>query len=173
MTIRTLSGFVLTVASFTSFVGCQSSAPVEKAKSAASNDHGHDHKDGDHAHAGHGAGPHDGTMADWGGGKYHVEFTVDHDRKEATVYLVGSDEKSPSPIKADKILLTIKQPQVQVELTAQPLDGEVNGISSRFVGADESLGVVQEFAGTISGEVEGTPYSGEFAEETHAGHNHN
>ena len=172
MTIRLLTGVALTVASLAWFVGCQPSAPAPKTDSSASSDHGHDHKDGDHAHSGHGAGPHDGTMADWGGGKYHVEFCVDHDKKEAIVYLVGSDEKSPSPIKADKILLTIKQPQFQVELTAKPLDGEAGGISSRFVGVHDSLGVVQEFAGTISGEVDGTPYSGEFAEEAHVGHDH-
>ena len=172
MTIRSLTGFALTVASLTWFVGCQPSAPAPKTSGAASSDHGHDHKAGDHAHSGHGAGPHDGTMADWGGGKYHVEFTVDHDKKEATVYLFGSDEKSPSPIKADKILLTVKQPQFQVELVAKPLDGEANGVSSRFVGVHDSLGVVQEFAGTISGEVDGTPYSGEFAEEAHTGHDH-
>ena len=172
MTIRSLTGVALTVASLIWFVGCEPSAPAPKTASSASSDHGHEHKEGDHAHSGHGAGPHDGTMADWGGGKYHVEFTVDHDKKEATVYLVGSDEKSPSPIKADKILLTIKQPQFLVELSAKPLDGEAGGISSRFVGAHDSLGVVQEFAGTISGEVAGTPYSGEFAEEAHVGHDH-
>ncbi|MCO8123365.1 hypothetical protein NHH03_16565 [Stieleria sp. TO1_6] len=42
----------------------------------------------DHSVAGHGhrAGPHDGTIADWGGGKYHVEFTVDHGKTQATAY---------------------------------------------------------------------------------------
>jgi hypothetical protein len=102
MTIRSLTGVALTIASLTWFVGCEPSAPATKTASSASSDHGHDHKEGDHAHSGHGAGPHDGTMADWGGGKYHVEFTVDHDKKEATVYLVGSDEKSASPIKATR-----------------------------------------------------------------------
>jgi len=172
MKIRTITGIALAVVSLSWIVGCQPSAPTKKTSSSASSDHGHDQKEGDHAHAGHGAGPHDGTMADWGGGKYHVEFTVDHDKKEATVYLLGSDEKSPSPIKADKILLTIKQPQFQMELAAKPLDGEANGVSSRFVGVHDSLGVVQEFAGTISGEADGTPYSGEFAEEAHVGRDH-
>ena len=143
-----------------------------KDSSSVSSDHGYNHKEGDHAHAGHGAGPHDGTIADWGGGTYHVEFTVDHDKKEATVYLIGSDEKSPSPIKADKILLTIKQPQFQVELASKPLDGEASGVSSRFVGVHDSLSVVHEFAGTISGEVDGTPYTGDVAEEAHVGHDH-
>ena len=56
--------------------------------------------------------------------------------------------------------------------TVNLVRGESNGVSSRFVGVHDSLGVVQEFAGTISGEVDGTPYSGEFAEEAHVGHDH-
>ncbi len=111
-------------------------------------------------------------MADWGGGKYHVEFNVDHDKKEAIVYVLGGDEKTPAPIKADKVLLTIKQPPFQVELAAKPLEGESKGISSRFIGNHDSLGIVQEFAGMISAEVDGTPYAGEFAEEAHVGHDH-
>ncbi len=119
----------------------------------------------------HGAGPHGGTLTDWGGGAYHVEFTVDHDKKEVTVYLIGSDEKSPAPIKADKVNLVINEPMTEMELTAKPLDGETEGLSSRFVGTHDTIGIVKEFAGTISGTIEGTPYTGDFKEEPHdAGH---
>lgn len=122
---------------------------------------------------GHGAGPHGGTLTDWGGGAYHVEFTVDHDKKESVVYILGSDEKTPAPIKADKVLLSINEPQFQVELTAQPLEGEAEGMSSRFVGTHDNLGIVREFAGTISAEADGTPYAADFKEEPHdAGHSH-
>jgi hypothetical protein len=41
-----------------------------------------------------------GAVAHWGGGKYHVEFKPDHDKKEATVWILGSDEKTAVPIKA-------------------------------------------------------------------------
>lgn len=133
----------------------------------AKDDHGHAH-----GHDGHGAGPHDGTLADWGGGKFHVEFTVDHDKQEATVYILGDDEKTATPIKASTILLNINAPKFQVELAAAPLDGEAEGTASRFVGKHESLGKVQEFAGSISGEVDGTPYVGEFKEEAHGEHGH-
>ncbi len=126
----------------------------------ARGDHGH-------KHATHGAGPHDGAVADWGGGKFHVEFTVDHDKQEAAVYILGDDEKTAAPVKAANILLSINDPKFQVELTAAPLQGEAEGTASRFVGKHESLGKVQEFAGTISGEVDGTPYVGEFKEEPH------
>src|SRR3954467_12372621 len=44
-------------------------------------------------HAAHGGGPRGGAVADWGGGQYHVEFTVDHPKQEATVYILGGDEK--------------------------------------------------------------------------------
>lgn len=125
-----------------------------------------------HSHSGHGAGPHDGTLADWGGGKYHVEFTVDHGKQEATVYILGGDEKTPTPVKTDKLLLSINDPKFQVDLAATPLEGEKDGVSSRFVGKHENLGKVQEFAGTISGEVDGTPYAGDFKEEPHGEHGH-
>ena len=118
-------------------------------------------------HAAHGAGPHEGAVADWGGGKFHVEFTVDHDKQEATVYVLGDDEKTATPIKAATILLSINAPKFQVELVAAPLEGEADGKASRFVGKHESLGKVQEFAGSISGEVDGTPYVGDFKEEPH------
>lgn len=145
--------------------------PPANAEKSAKSDHDHDHvhphkDDGGHSH---GAGPHGGTVADWGGGKFHVEFLVDHAKQEATVYVLGSDEKTPTPIKTTegKLVLTITQPPFQVDLTAQPLEGEADGNSSRFVGKHEKLGNTQEFAGTIVGEVDGTPYAGDFKEEPH------
>ena len=123
-------------------------------------------------HAAHGAGPHEGAVADWGGGKFHVEFTVDHDKQEATVFVLGDDEKTATPIKAASILLSINDPKFQVELAAAPLEGEAEGTASRFVGKHESLGKVQEFAGTISGEVDGTPYVGDFKEEANGADSH-
>jgi hypothetical protein len=112
----------------------------------------------------HGSGPHGGAIADLGGGAYHAEFTVDHDAKQSTVYVLGSDGKTAAPIKASKLVLTINEPSYEVELNAQPMPGETGGESSRFVGQHENFGIVREFAGTISGEFDGTPYVGEFAE---------
>jgi hypothetical protein len=156
-------------------VGCsQAPAPAKapaKAAAVKASDHGHSH---DNDHHSHGAGPHDGTLADWGGGKYHVEFTVDHDKKEAVIYVLGSDEKTAAPVKtADgKLLLTIREPAFQVEFVARPLAGEGDGKSSCYGGTHESLGIIREFTGTISGEVDGTPFAGEFAEQPHGDHDH-
>lgn len=161
------------------FVGCNQPGSVEKdATTATADDHGHDHPHDDHerdhsveGHA-HGEGPHGGTIADWGGGKYHVEFTVDHDKQTATVFILGTDEKTPAPIASETVELSILEPQFQVTLTPSPQENDPEGLASRFVGTDEKLGVVQEFAGTMTAVVDGTPYSGDFKEEAHGDHEH-
>lgn len=104
-------------------------------------------------------------MADWGGGKYHVEFTVNHDRQEATVYILGSDARSAAPVKAEKLLLSIADPRFQLDLLPKPRSGEPAGAASRFVGKHKNLGQVREFGGTISAEVDATPYAADFQEE--------
>jgi len=136
--------------------------PAAQQSNRSSTSESGQEKSGGHSH---GAGPHGGTLADWGGGAYHVEFTVDHDKKEATVYVLGSDEKTSEPIIAESVLLTIKNPQMQIELLPMPLDGESGGKSSRFVGTHDGLATVMEYEGTLSAEVDGTPYAGNFMEE--------
>jgi hypothetical protein len=173
-----LTSAVAALASLSIAVGCQDSAAPEPAATpaaATASEHGHEHAEGEEAHAhghSHDAGPHDGTLADWGGGKYHVEFIVDHNKQEATVYILGEDAKSAAPIKTDKISLIIGDLEIETDLLAAPLDGETDGLASRFVGKHEQLAVVQEYAGTITGEIEGTPYTGDFKEEAHAAHDH-
>lgn len=119
----------------------------------------------------HGEGPHGGAIGDWGGGKYHFEFTVSHPKKEARVYILGSDETTPAPIKAKdgQLLLSVKgvktKESFEVTLKADPQKGDPEGKASSFVGTHEKLGVEQEFEGTVSGEADGTPYTGTFKEE--------
>lgn len=48
---------------------------------------------------------------------------------------------------------------------ADPQKGDPEGKASRFIGKDDKLGVVQEFAGTLSGEADGTPCTGDVKEE--------
>lgn len=157
-------------------VGCGEAgnqAPVaQPSDSAADHGHAHDGEEGhDHEHGHtHGPGPHGGTVADWGGGKYHVEFTVDHDKKEATVYILGGDQKTAEPIAAKSLLLTITKPEMQVDLLPAPMDGETAELCSKFTGTHEGLATVMEYEGIISAEVDGTPYAGNFKEE--AGHEH-
>lgn len=173
MKAKRIPATLVAVATIGFAVGCDSAAPPTPAPApanptASADDHGHPHEDGEgHGEHGHGEGPHEGTLADWGGGAYHVEFTVSHPKQEATVYILGSDEKTASPIAAQEIQLTIVDPAMDVTLKASPQEGDPEGQSSRFVGNHESLGVVQEYEGTISGVIEETPYTGSFKEVAH------
>jgi hypothetical protein len=158
MARKTMAGFAL-LAAF-AFAGC--SQPGQSAKgSAANGGNKHDEKD---AHA-HGAGPHGGPIFDLG--RFHGEFTVDHGKQEVTIYIYGNDEKTPKPVAAEKLDLTIKSPAFTVELKPQPLDREPAGKSSRFVGKHEKFGHKQEFEGTVVGVIEGKPSQGQFKEEEH------
>lgn len=56
---------------------------------------------------------------------------------------------------------------MQVTLKAAPIESDPAGKASRFVGNHEKLGVVQEYARTISGVIDGTPNSGDFKEAAH------
>ena len=45
----------------------------------------------------HGKGPNGGVVFDIG--KYHAEITVNHDKKECMIVLLGPEEKNPHPRK--------------------------------------------------------------------------
>lgn len=125
---------------------------------AKKDDHDHDHDDHDH-----GPGPHKGKVFDFG--KYHAEFVVDHDAKEVSVYIHNSSLKKQIPIDVEKLLLSIDSPKFQVDLLPKPMDGEAKGSSSRFVAKHDNFGKKQEFAGTVSGEIQGKPVTGDFKEK--------
>ena len=123
MPIRTSLILVVAIAIF---VGC------EETKNKVADDPGtHTHADGTtHANHGHSHNnpPHGGTVCDWRGGKYHVEFTVNHDQNQATVYILGDDVKSAAPIAAEEINLAINSPKVQIVLKANPQEGDGEGV---------------------------------------------
>jgi hypothetical protein len=122
-----------------------------------------DDKEPEHDHL---PGPHGGTVLDFG--KWHAELCTDRGKAQATVYVLGSDEKTPAPIKAEKLLLSVKEPAFQVELKAAPQDGDPAGAASRFVGTHDYVGKGQDLAGTLSGVVDGKPYAGDFKQEPEA-----
>src|SRR5581483_9461426 len=64
------------------------------------------------------AGPPGGALADWGDERYHAEFTVDHGKRQATVYILDGSAKRAAPIDAETITLSLAnvQPPVQVTL---------------------------------------------------------
>jgi hypothetical protein len=154
-----LVGVGLLVLALAVFTGCnnqQSNTPTEGDKAVK--------KVGDDDHD-HGPGPHNGTII--GFGKWHGEFTVNHKTKEATVYTLKADAETAAPLQIEKPLLSLKNPQFQVELKAQPQEGDPAGRSSRYVAKHENFGREQEFEGTLSGVVNSKPYAGDFKEEEH------
>ncbi len=161
----TLSGSVALIAALALTAGCAKPTATSPKGDAKAN------KADKGEHGDHGAGPHGGAIGDWGGGKYHIEFTVSHPKKEARVYILGKDEKTPTPIVAKDGQLALKIKGVKtkeafdVVLKAEPQTGDPAGKASCFVGTHEQLGVEQEFEGTVSGEANGTPYTGDFKEE--------
>ncbi len=147
-------------------VGCSSTpttAKKEKDNVVKSNGH-HEH----------GEGPHGGVIFDLG--KYHAEFKPDHGKKEATLYILGDDEKTAVPIAVDKLELSVKEtkaengkvvPAFTVELKASPQKDDPSGKSSRFVGQHDSFANEADFAGTVVGKVDGKPIDGSFEEKEH------
>lgn len=148
-------------------VGCSKKEKGQVAKGDDKKDAKKDSKKDDHGHAHE--GPNGGALAEWGEEKFHAEFTVDHDKKQATVYILDGSAKKYSPIAAESVMLTISnlKPPIQVILKSDPQKDDSKGRSSRFTGTHEKLATVMEFKGEISGTVDGTPYAGTFAEESH------
>ncbi|MDX1962000.1 MAG: hypothetical protein SFX18_02530 [Pirellulales bacterium] len=116
----------------------------------------------------HGTGPNGGVVFDLG--SHHAEFTVDHGKKECTVLFLGSDEKTPSAIAAKEFVLSTKETKTKdgtvvapMTVTLSPVD-TADGKAAKFVGTDPGIGNVADFQGTVSGEIDGKPATGEFKE---------
>lgn len=116
----------------------------------------------------HGSAPHDGTIVELG--NYHGEFCVDHVKKTATVYIYDEEMKNLVPIKVEKLLLSVKTPSFQIDLKADQQATDPKGSSSRFVATHENFAKEQQLEGTVSVEIDGKPYVGDFLEEKHDDH---
>lgn len=139
--------------------GCSKPAEVKPPATAESKeDHGHSH----------GHGPNGGVVFDLGGN--HAEFTVDHDKQQATIVILGDDEKTPAAVAAEELTLIINETKTKdgtvVEAMTVSLkpEGATDGKAAKFVGTDPGIGNVADFSGTVSGEVEGKPAQGSFQE---------
>ncbi|MCS6850087.1 MAG: hypothetical protein NZ700_02820 [Gemmataceae bacterium] len=126
--------------------------------------HAHDHPE---------TGPHGGVLVEWGQEEYHAEFTVDHGNKQVTVYVLGPDAKTPAPIAADAISLSITNlsPPLSLTLKPDPQPDDPKGKSSRFRGTDDRLEKEQDYKGSLTVKIGDKPYSGDF-DESKAEHSH-
>jgi hypothetical protein len=110
----------------------------------------------------HGNGPNGGVVFDLG--SHHAEFTVDHPKQEATILFFEA------PVAATELVLNIQETQTAEGTKVAPMTvtlsatDAADGKASKFVGKDPGIGNVADFAGTVSGEIDGKPASGEFKE---------
>ncbi len=116
----------------------------------------------------HGAGPNGGVVFEVG--SRHAEFTVDHSKRQCTILFLGVDEKTPAAVAATEFVLNIQETKTAdgtvvapMTVMMQPVDAK-DGKAMTFVGTDPGIGNVADFAGTVSGEIDGKPAQGEFEE---------
>jgi hypothetical protein len=120
-------------------------------------------------HGPHGKGPNGGTVFDLG--KFHAEFTVDHAKKECTLLILGTDEKTIQEIAAKDLTVSTKETKTKEGKTVPPMTikmaaaNEKDGKASKYVGTDPGLGNVADFEGVVQGEINGRPSKGNFKEE--------
>lgn len=143
--------------------GCGKPEPTAPPKAEEKKDKDKDKGKGDDH--GHGTGPHKGVVFDVGGGKWHCEFVPDHDKKEADVWVLAADEKSPAFIKAEKLRLVVTNTNPKIEIDLLPTDKKADGTASTFTGKHDGFGVKMEYKGTLSFTLDGKPYSGDFEEK--------
>jgi hypothetical protein len=111
----------------------------------------------------HGPGPHGGVIIEFG--KYHAEFKPDHAKKEATVWLLKGDAKTPARLKVDKLHLVVTNMDPKIDIELLPTDAADDGTASVFVGRHEGFGVEKEYEGTLGGKIDGKPHSESFKEK--------
>src|SRR5262249_3333604 len=123
-------------------------------------------------HDKHEPGPHKGTVFDWGPG-LHLELVVNHEKKEARVYVLDEDEQTPRPISSNGLLLSINEPKFQVQLKPEKQPKDSEGKVSCFVGVHDELGKERDFEGSIAGSADGKNWTGDFKEDDDEhGHEH-
>ena len=110
----------------------------------------------------HGTGPHGGVIFDMG--KYHAEFKPDHEKKSATIWVLGKDQKTPLRIKADKITLAVTNSNPPITLDLTPTDANADGATT-FTGSNDGFAKEMEYEGTATVIVDKKPHTGKFKEE--------
>src|SRR5262249_53148176 len=134
MTYAKALGLGLLVAAL-AVTGCEQKAGTQAGGDKGTGAASGDGKEGAHAH---GKGPNGGVVFDLG--KDHAEFTVDHDKKECTVLILGQDEKTPTPVATKELTLTTKETKTKEGKVVPPMTikllpkDDAGGKASKFVG---------------------------------------
>lgn len=145
--------------------GCGGSPQVRTFTSQDDVEHADDHA--------HDHGPHGGHVVELGGEDYHAEVVFDAATRQLTVYLLGSDVKTPLAIEAENLSIRLKvgEETQELVLAAAPQEGEGDGKASRFTQKEGSLPESIKDAEDLHGEVVvsfgGTQYRGEITHDHH------
>ena len=123
-------------------------------------------------------GPHGGHILEFSENhEYHGEVCFDADTRDVTLYLLGSDMKTPVPVPATDVEFELEEgdDEVVVALKADPLPGEDATIASKFVvsGSDlpASIHDIEELHAHVHVTIDGTEYAAGL-EHGHDGHDH-
>lgn len=135
---RCLQLLLLTVSGLGLGCGASKSDYKDLASVQANAPKQHDHATHEGAHLHYGAGPHGGTLLELGGDDFHAELVFDHDSHAIRIFLYGGDAKTPLPSRAPHAKLVLDKDRT-ITLRSLPLEGESNGMSSRFELIDENL----------------------------------
>jgi hypothetical protein len=114
----------------------------------------------------HEHGPHNGHIFEIGEKEaYHGEIYFDAETRKTTIYILGDDVKTAFPIEQAELELHLEadDDEVEVILTAVPLDTDKDGTSSRFEsdGAEipASIKDIEGIHGHLHITIDGTQYS--------------
>jgi hypothetical protein len=165
----------LTIAALTMFqFGCGGDKGGKGTGAGDGTGGGHGHAHGhSHSHGELKPGPHGGTQTelefkDKAGTEvhHHLEVVVNHEKKSVTLYVLGEDSKTATPIKPDTpIEINVTKPSVAlVPLTAV---GEKDGAASEFTATNDVFATDGDFAGTIAVSLDGNIHQPKFKIEDH------
>jgi hypothetical protein len=126
---------------------------INEGKKAAGQPHEHESE-----------GPHGGAIVELGDEEYHAEVVIDPKTYTLSVYLLGKDAKTATPIAAEEVTV-VTEDDSKLKLKAVPQDGESGGKASKFELAEEAtVGPIAK-AGFLHGalklEIDGKPYGGD------------
>ena len=117
-------------------------------------------------------------MIELGNEEYHGELVHDEKEGKVTIYLLDSAAKEATPIDDSEIMVNVSRSGEgrQYALSAEPLEGEPAGQSSRFASVDEELAADldhEEAQAHLVVKIAGKQFRGEISHHhDHAGHNH-
>lgn len=89
----------------------------------------------------------------------------DHDKREATVCVLGADERTTAFIKADKLRLVVSNTKPTIDIDLLATEKNADGLASTFTRKNDGFGVKMEYKGTVTFSVDGKQYSRDFEEK--------